>query len=311
MLTHTSRGKRTLAGAAVLLTALFGALLFPVQHSHALLLANQLQIIRVGTPPPDTPGAREFQVVAGQGVDVVVQSQDFLFNPSPISLVSDKTVRLTTTGPDSATFSYTATLKRGTSSVTFKNVKWTTPFDGVVLTAAVTDGSATSDSADGNVTQSGATVPANTPFWGYNGSAASLTGCDATSQRPVCVELTTHGATTDQLLAFSPCDGTEGCVVGSNIWTWLVGTDPATVTRDNPNLMTLKLDKTIAGGKGVAHFQLKLQLVPDGPFENVPPCSGGSVPAGAKFCELGRNSDNAGDRIFRMAYIEDGRGIIK
>lgn len=311
MLTSTLRGTRPLAGAAVILTALLGALIFPVQQSDALLLGNRLAIIKVGTPPPDTPGAREFQVVAGQGVDVVVQSQDFLFNPSPLALLLDKTIRLTTTGPDQATFTYTATLKKGTSSVTFKNVKWTTPYDGVVLTASVTDGSATPDSATGNVTQTGATVPASTPFWGYNGSSVSLSGCEATKNLPVCVELTTHGATTDQLLAFSPCDGTEGCVLGSKIWTWLVGTDPSTVTRENPNLMTVKLDKTIAGGKGVAQFELKLQLVPDGPFENVPLCVNGDVPAGAKFCEIARNADNAGDRIFQMAYIEDGRGIIK
>ena len=309
MLTHTLRGNRLIIGGALLATALLMALLVPVQRSEALIF-NRLAIIRVGTPPPDTPGAREFQVVAGQGVDVVVQLQDLLFQPVPA--LAKKTITLRTTGPNATTFAYSKVLNAGQSSVTFTGVKWTTPYDGVILTAATTDNSATPDTSDGNVTASGATVPASTPFWSYDGQSAALATCAPTAQRPVCVELTTHGATTDQLLAFSPCDGTESCVLGSNIWTWLVGTNSATVTHEDPNLMTVKLDKTIAGGRGVTQFQLKLQLVPDGPFEAVPQCvDDGDVPAGSKFCELGRNADNAGDRIFRMAYTEDGRGIVK
>lgn len=307
MLTLTFRGNRLLTLAILLASVLFASLLTPAK-SEAILF-NRLAILRVGTPPPDTPGAREFQVIAGQGVDVVVQNQDVLFNPAPV--LAKKTITLKTTGPDAATFSYTKTLNAGQSSVTFTNVKWLTPFDGVVLTASVTDGSATADTSDGNVTQSGATVPAATPFWGYDGSTASTSGCSATAQRPVCVELTTHDATTTQLLAFSPCTAAEpGCL--GKVWTWLVGTNSATVTRENPNLMTIKLDKTIAGGKGVAQFQLWLQLVPDGPFELVPPVGGdGLIPLGSKFAEIGRHADNAGDRIFDLAYIEDGRGLIK
>lgn len=316
MLTHTFRGKRTLAGAAVLLTALLGALIFPVQQSQAILLGNRLAITKVGTPPPDTPGAREFQVVAGEGVDVVVQSQDIFSTisgqPSPLALLVDRTIVLTTTGPDSTTFSYSAVMKARTSSVTFKNVKWSTPYDGVVLTASDTSGNAAPDSASGNVTESGYTVPGSTPFWGANAAGFSLSGCDATTNSPICVELTAPNSPTDQLLAFAPCDGTQSCIVDSDIFTWLVGADPGVVTRSNPYKLTVKIDKSLRDGSGIGAFNVKIQLVPDGPYFVPGACpSASTVGATQIMCETDRSSAGpAADIEINFNWIEDGRGII-
>jgi len=316
MLTHTFRGKRLLAGAAVLLTALLAALIFPVQQSQAILLGNKLAITKVGTPPPATPGAREFQVVAGTGVDVVVQSQDIFSTingqPSPLALLVDRTIVLSTTGPDAATFSYSAVLKAGTSSVTFKNVKWSTPYDGVTLTATDTSGNAESDSASGNVTESGFTVPGSTPFWGANAAGFSLSGCDATTSSPICIELTAPNSPTDQLLAFSPCDGTQQCLVKSDIFTWLVGADPGVVTRTNPYKLRVKIDKSLRDGSGIGAFNVKIQLTPDGAYF-VPGLCPTSTTVGATqiMCEVSRSSAGpAADIEILFNWIEDGRGII-
>lgn len=312
MLTHSFRGKRTLAGAAVLLTALVGALVFPVQQSQALLLGNRLAITKVGTPPPDTPGAREFQVIAGKGVDVVVQSQDILFNPAPISLLSSKTIRLTTTGPDASTFSYTKTLPAGASQVTFTNVKWSTAYDGVVLTAAVTDGSASPDSASGNVTESGYTVPGSTPFWGANAAGFSLSGCEATQNSPICIELTAPNSPTDQLLAFAPCDGTESCILDSDIFTWLVGADPGVVTRTNPYKLRVEIDKSLRGGSGIGAFNVKIQLTPGGSWFVPGGCPSSSTVGSTQImCETDRSAAGpSADIEINFNWIEDGRGII-
>ena len=310
MLTHSLRAGRLLTGVILLVASITAIVLTPDRS--AALLGSRLAIIKVGTPPPQTPGAREFSVNAGQGVDVVVQSQDVLFNPSPLSLLQSKQIRLTTTGPDAASFSYTKTLPAGQSSVTFTNVKWNTPYDGVVLTAEVVGGGATPDTATGNVLEVGATVPANTEFWSFDGSNVAFAECTATKAIPVCIEMRAQFSTTDQLLGLAPCDTTQGCVPGSDIATWLAGVDPTKVTATNPNTLTLKLDKTIAGQRGVSQFQLVIQLVPDGPFEAVPPCpTATTVGVGQKFCEAGRNADNAGDRIFHINWLEDGRIVIK
>ena len=309
MLTHSVRGNRVLFGALLLAAALVATLLVPAK-SEAILLGNRLAIIRVGTPPPDTPGAREFVVTAGKGVDVVVQSQDALFNPSPLSLFSSKQIKLTTTGPDAATFSYTKTLPAGASSVTFTGVKWSTPFDGVVLTAEVVGGGATPDTADGDVLESGATVPANTASWSFNGSTVSLSSCTATVKDPVCIEMKAQQSTTEQLLGLAPCPDPAQC--SYDVTTWLAGTDPAVVTNTNPNTLTVKLDKSISGQQGVQSFALSIQLVPGGAFVPVPSCpSSTTVGAGQDFCESGRNRDNAGDTLFFINWLRDAKMVIK
>jgi len=293
-----------------------GALLFPVQQSQALILGNRLVITKVGTPPPATPGAREFQVVAGQGVDVVVESRDFLSliggQPSPLALTIDRTIVLTTTGPDSTTFSASGVMKAGTSSVTIKNVKWTPPYDGVTVTASDTSGNAEPDSATGNVTQSGFTVPASTPFWGANSGGFSTRGCEATTNSPICVELTAPNTTTNQLLAFSPCTDPATCLLGSDIFTWLAGTNPAVVTRTNPYQLRVKIDKSLRGGTGVSGFHIKIQLKPDGLIFEPPACpTPTSVGPADIMCEVSRSSAGpAADIEILFNWIEDGRGII-
>lgn len=303
MLTHTSRGKRLLGGA-VLLLAGFTATLMPTQSQ--AVIANQLTIDSVGGQIPDTPGARDFAVAAGTPVSVKVTNRGLLLNPSPIALFRSTQLRLTvTSGPDAGD-TYDATMPAGASTATFTGVTFDEPAFAVGLRVeTVSGGTANPGTAEGDVLGNLASEPASTQDWTWNGEEKN-TGtnppCPTSEANPVCIELKISDGTSTQYLGLSPCDPSL-CLPGSEEAFWLADTAGAT------NQIIMYVDRSIRhdGDSGVPR-NVTVEIEAGAGYVPMVDClEGGAVPPGEDICLASATAIETGDLRYVMFWIRDGK----
>jgi hypothetical protein len=181
----------------------------------------------------------------------------------------------------------------GESEVTF-SVSYPVPQNFLVLQATATGGSEdpfTVDPGHGNAFN---VFDELIPF---SGTASTCT--NATAANPVCVSATTGGGSPSANLIEASCaDGTAAACLGAI--AGLVG-DELTTWK-----LTIELDKTISGHRGVPSFVFTYSLELGGPQITIQKCKKKGKPnAGQKICLDHAHRNGAGDTQFDFIGVGD------
>lgn len=138
------------------------------------------------------------------------------------------------------------------------------------------------------------------------------TPCEATVQKPTCVDLLLpEGTDSAALFATGECDAAVSCLSGSRELELVLADflQPNT----NPATAVFKCDKSLCPGGGIQSYNLQVSLDGDGPLPGTPApaCeSKGVVPDGQTFCVdyVQSKRDGSGDTYLFLLLVSDLRG---
>ena len=312
---HTARAHRPRRHlVALVLLALVAALGVAPAAGAAGPATTAPPLITVGQPVssvtlPLSDGAPDFLVVARETFAVRVTLS------RPISDTKPATLTVSATGAAFTADTVTSVvLPKGAVQATFASLKLATGANDVTLTVRAT--APAKDAAT--------VVPVTTPPFDVAKDATSVrisaaggvtsrdgaTPCQATVERPLCVDLVLpadagNGATA--LFSTGLCGEGRGCPAGRDQLQVLAVFE---LTKANPATLIVKCDRSLCGTGAIADTVLLTSLTPHDPLQATEPCSTkGVIGADQETCvdPVQSKRDGSGDTHLYWLVPRDAR----